>query len=273
MKTCKNKAALARKYGISRSTLYYKAKKPREDNKLREQILEVLQDHPAYGHKRIAMELGYNKKKVLRVMNIFGIKPRLLRGKPNKTADQGNPPTKVPNLAKTVCPIQPNALWAGDFTYLPWHGGFVYVATVLDVYTREIVGWHIGLRHTTDLVIEAFLDAHRRTGKAPQIFHSDQGSEYVSGSYEKILQNLKVMASHAKKSSPWENGYQESFYNSFKLELGDPKRFKSLGELAEAVHRQICYYNGERIHTAIKMPPIRFRLEHMAKQKTAISAI
>ena len=81
-------------------------------------------------------------------------------------------------------------LWAGDFTYLPWHGGFVYVATVLDVHTREIVGWHIGLRHTTDLVMEAFQDAMKRTGITPRIFHSDQGSEYVSGSYEKMLETL-----------------------------------------------------------------------------------
>jgi len=74
------------------------------------------------------------------------------RGKPRKDADLGNLATKVPNLAKTLCSIRPNVLWAGDFTDLLWHGGFVYVATVLDIHVREIVGWHIGLRHTTDLV-------------------------------------------------------------------------------------------------------------------------
>lgn len=272
MNASKNKSALARKAGCARSTLYYKPKKPPKDEQLKKRILAVLDDHPAYGHKRIAMELGLNKKPVLRVMNAHGIRPRLIRGKPTKQADLGNPPTNIPNTAKTICPIRPNVLWAGDFTYMAWHGGFVYVATVLDVYTREIVGWHIGLRHTTHLVIEALLDALKRTGSRPQIFHSDQGSEYVSGDYEKMLGNLDIIPSHAQKSSPWQNGYQESFYSQFKLELGNPKKYLLLGELAEAVHRQICYYNLRRIHTALKMPPSRFRYEHLIKQKTAVPA-
>lgn len=273
MKTCNNKAALARKMEVSRSTLYYLPKKPPEDEEIKENILVVLEEHPAYGHKRIALDLGYNKKKILRVMNKFGIRPKLLRGKPNKQGDMGKAATLVPNLVKSLCPIQPDALWAGDFTYLPWDGGFVYVATVLDVYTREIAGWHIGLRHTTDLVIEAFLDAYRRRGRAPQVFHSDQGSEYISGAYEKILENLAVNPSHSKKSSPWENGYQESFYNNFKLELGRANRFEDLGQLAEAIHQQICYYNGRRIHTALKMPPAQFKWMYYEQQKTAIQAI
>lgn len=272
MKGCKNKAELARKLGISRSSLYYRPKKPQEDQRIKGQILEVLKDHPAYGHKRIAMELGLNKKRILRIMNAHGIRPYVLRGKPRKGADLGNLPTNVPNLAKTLCPIHPNVLWAGDFTYLKWHGGFVYVATVLDVHTREIVGWHIGLRHTTDLVIEALKDALRRIGKTPQIFHSDQGSEYISGRYDKLLETNGIVPSHAKKSSPWENGYQESFYSQFKLELGNPKRFETLGKLAEAIHAQICYYNGRRIHTALRMPPMQFRLLQ-TKQKTAALAI
>lgn len=153
-------------------------------------------------------------------------------------------------------------LYAGDFTYIPWDNGFVYVATVLDVFTREIVGWHIGLHHTTALITEAFLDAVRRTGAAPHIFHSDQGSEYVSGSYELLLEAHGTKASQSKKSSPWENGYQESFYNNFKLEFGSTTRFKDLGELVEAVHRQIRYYNTRRIHTALKMPPAIYRERH-----------
>ena len=202
MKGCKNKAKLARKLGISRSSLYYRPKKPQEDEKIKQQILEVQEDHPAYGHRRIAMELGLNKKRILRIMNKYGIRPLIVRGKPRKGADLGNLPTKTPNIAKTLSPIAANVLWAGDFTYLPWHGGFVYVATVLDVHTREIVGHHIGLRHTTALVIEALQDGIRRAGRSPKIFHSDQGREYVSGPYEKLLQEHQITPSHASKSSP-----------------------------------------------------------------------
>ena len=272
MARCKNKAELARKLGISRSSLYYRPKKPKEDEKTKEQIHEVLQDPPAYGHKRIAMELCLNKKRILRVMNKHGIRPLVLRGKPRKDADLGNLSTKTPNLAKTICPIQANVLWAGDFTYLIWHGGFVYVATVLDVHTREIVGWHIGLRHTTDLVVDALKDGIRRTDKVPKIFHSDQGSEYVSGRYEKLLEQHQITPSHSKKSSPWENGYQESFYSQFKLELGKAKRYETLGELAEAIHHQIHYYNTRRIHTALKMPPEKFRLRQRTKTAALLAA-
>src|SRR3989344_4635335 len=78
----------------------------------------------------------------------------------------------VPNLVQTLCPIRPNVLWAGDFTYLPWRNGFLYLATVMDVYTREIVGWHLSTRHTTALIIAAFRDAVQRAEAPPRIFHS-----------------------------------------------------------------------------------------------------
>lgn len=268
MATATNKAALARKLGIARSSLYYRPKKDKEDIALKEQIHTVLLEHPAYGHKRIAMALQLNKKRILRVMHRYKIRPRLLRGKPTKKEDTGNLPTTTSNLAKDLCPIAANALWAGDFTYLVWHGGFVFVATVVDVYTREITGWYIGLRHTADLVVRALEDGISRARTPPQIFHSDQGSEYVSDAYERLLARHQIYPSHSKKSSPWENGYQESFYSQFKLELQDPKRHKTLGELVEAVHQQICYYNERRIHTALKMPPSVYAKTH--KQKMAL---
>ena len=161
-------------------------------------------------------------------------------------------------------------LYAGDFTYIPWDNGFVYVATVLDVFTREIVGWHIGLHHTTALITEAFLDAVRRTGAAPHIFHSDQGSEYVSGAYESLLESYGTTPSHSRKGSPWQNGFQESFYSNFKLELGDIRRFEHVGQLIEAVHQQIDYYNNRRIHSAHEMPPATYRKAQ--KQKIAALA-
>ena len=200
---------------------------------------------------------------------------RLARPPPAKPADCGQPATTVPNLAQTRCPIRPNVLWAGDFTYLPLRNGFLYLATVMDVYTREIVGWHLSTRHTTALIAEAFRDAVRRAHAAPSIFHSDQGSEYVSGSYTRLLNWYGVTPSHSTKSSPWENGFQESFYNNCKLELGNLARFDDLGALIAAVHRQLHYYNHDRIHTVIKMPPVYYHdrwIKTFAQQKMAIRA-
>ena len=265
MTKVQSKTALARKLGVSRASLYYKPKKPRADEGLRDAILALRDEHPCYGHRRMALFLGVNKKKVRRVMRKYKIHPKRTRGRPTKQGDLGKVASETPNLAKDLCPIQPHVLWAGDFTYLPWRGDFVYLATVMDLYTREVVGWHLGLRHTADLVTRALTDACERTNGTPQIFHSDQGSEYTSGSYELLLTQLNIRQSHAKKSSPWENGYQESFYNQFKLELGATNQYQELGQLMEAVYRQIWYYNERRIHLALKTTPQDFH-----KQKQAL---
>jgi len=266
------KTALAKKLGISRSTLYYKPKKPPSDEMLRAKIAAVMEEHAAYGSRRVAIHLGMNRKPIARVMHIFGLLPRIRRGvRFTKPDDLGRPETFIPNVLKSLCPLRANVVWAGDFTYL-WHvDRFWYVATVIDVHTREILGWHVANHHTTALIMEAFKDAVRRTAAAPTWFHSDQGSEYVSGAYESLLDLYGTSASQSRKGSPWQNGFQESFYSGFKLELGDIRRFAHVGQLIEAVHGQIAYYNTRRIHSAIRMPPTAFR--EMRKQKmTALAS-
>lgn len=261
MKSAKTtKVALARELGISRASLYYKPKKPSTDEELKQKILSVMTEHPAYGHRRIAIHLQTNKKAVVRIMRKNRLKPKVRRGvRSIKLDDLGRPETRVTNILKILCPLGPNIVWAGDFTYFWYIDRFWYLATVIDIRTREIAGWHIANHHTTSLIIEAFKDAVRRTGTAPQWFHSDQGSEYVSGAYESLLASYRTEPSHSRKSSPWQNGYQESFYSHFKLELGNPNRFRHIGELIEAIHQQITYYNHRRIHSALKMAPATFR--------------
>lgn len=261
------KVALAKKLGVSRSSLYYKPKKPPEDEEDKAKIMVVMEEHPAYGHRRVGIALGMNHKKSNRLMRKFRLKPKLRRGfRLVKLDDLGKPETRVENILKTLCPIRPNVAWAGDFTYFWFCGRFWYVATVIDVYTREIVGWHLANHHTTALIVEAFKDAVRRTKTAPTYFHSDQGSEYVSGAYESLLAEHGTIPSHSRKSSPWQNGYQESFYANFKLELGDVRRFAHAGELVEAVGQQIAYYNYRRIHLVLKMAPVQYRQTYEQKQ-------
>jgi len=261
------KVALAKKLGVSRSSLYYKPKKPPEDEEDKQKILAVMEEHPAYGHRRVGIELGMNHKKTNRLMRKFRLKPKLRRGfRLVKLDDLGRLETQVENVLNILCPIRPNVVWAGDFTYIWFCGRSWYVATVIDVFTREILGWHLGNHHTTALIIEAFKDAARRTKTSPKYFHSDQGSEYVSGAYESLLAEQGTIPSHSRKSSPWQNGFQESFYNNFKLELGDVRRFHHAGELVEAVGQQIAYYNNRRIHSALKMAPVIFREIQRQKQ-------
>lgn len=259
-----NKTILAKKLGVSRGMLYYQHKRPLVDEELKEEILDVLKKHPAYGHKRIALELKRNKKQILRVMKKFGIVPYRRRKTPRKADDEGRKPTKFTNLIKNFCPVKPNVVWVGDFTWIYFNGAFYYLATVMDLFTREIIGWSFASHHGTKLVVEAFEDAVKKTGRVPLYFHCDQGSEYDAIVYVELLKQHKVQLSMSRKSHPWENGFQESFYSNFKLELGDPQRFADLGELVEAIAQTIYYYNYERIHTKLKMSPVKFRLNQVA---------
>lgn len=262
----KSKTALAKKLGISRSSLYYKPKKPKKDEKLKQKILVVMKENSAYGQRRIAWELGINKKAIKRIMNLNNLKPKIRRGwRPSKPEDLNKPETRIENILKLICPIRPNIVWAGDFTYLWFKDRFWYLATVIDIHTREIVGWHIANHHTTSLIINAFKDAVRRNKTTSQYFHSDQGSEYLAGAYESLLKSHHTLPSHSRKSSPWQNGYQESFYSQFKLELGSPNSFNHVGKLIEAIHQQIDYYNHRRIHSAHRMPPVIFRKKEVLK--------
>ena len=113
------------------------------------------------------------------------------------------------------------------------------------------------------MVKEALLDSIQRTGQVPSLIHSDQGSEYKSKKYQNFLKSNQIKCSMSSKASPWQNGYQESFYGSFKEELGNTKEFENLGELVEAIHQTINYYNKERIHTALKTSPTKFYQNHL----------
>jgi len=166
-------------------------------------------------------------------------------------------------------PDRPHLIWVKDFTYLLFHGRFVYLATVMDLFTRMVVGWHALTAHTAALVRDAFLAAVSTAGYAAPYCHSDQGSEYRAKEYVNLAETLQVTVSMSRKGAPWENGYQESFYSQFKLELGDPNRFETLGEFVGEIARTIHVYNHSRIHTALRMPPMAFARQY--EQRSSLS--
>lgn len=254
-----SKTSLAKKLGIARSTLYYQSRKKVDDELYKNKILEILESNPSYGHKRIAIALDINHKKSLRLMKKFDIKPKICRNKKFFKPDDIKLPEAIyHNEIAEIEITKSNIAWAGDFTYIKYKSSFVYLATIIDVYTREIIGSAISKYHNRYLVKAALLDATKKRGQLPQYFHSDQGSEYRSEEHTNHLVNLGIIVSMSRKSSPWQNGRQESFYSQFKLELGNPNRFETENHLCEAIWRQIYYYNYRRIHTALKMPPKQF---------------
>ena len=191
-------------------------------------------------------------------MKLFGLKPQRRRKRLDKPQDLSQAPMAIPNLVQGIIIDAPNQVWVSDFTYLPYFNRFVYLATLEDVFTRLVVGWEVSIRHNTDLVTQALLNALEHY-PAPRIAHSDQGSEYRSREYLNLLKSFNIQASMSEKASPWQNGHKESFYSGFKLELGHPECYPTLlGELIEAIAQQIHYYNNQRIHTALKCPPAVF---------------
>lgn len=247
------KTQLAAQIGVSVSSLYYTKKLPEKDWLLKNKVEQVLHQNPSYGYRRIALELKLNKKQVQRVMRNYGIKPYRRRGRRYRKAKENG--QVYPNLLQQLeFPSSSGIIWASDFTHLNFHGKVLYLATITDIFNRRIVGWSLLANHTVQLTIQALIDAVEKHGR-PQVLHSDQGSEYKSKAYATFAKDLGIQLSMSHKGSPWENGYQESFYSQFKVELGDPNRHASLGQLIAAIYLQIHYYNTKRIHGKLKMPP------------------
>jgi len=250
-----SKTGLASTLGITRQALYFVSRKDHKDWTLKTRIEEVLRNHPTYGSRSIAIELTCNRKRIQRVMRKYGIRPYRRRGRMYRKTRKIR--VIYPNLLKETVPSYPNHIWAADFSELRYYEKRVYVATVIDLYTRNIIGVAVSLRKGTPLTVQALYAAllhHPR----PYIFHSDNGREYDAQVFTAALSGLGILVSRTQPGCPWENGYQESFYGKFKLELGDPERFHSFGTLVAEIYRVIWAYNNTRIHSALKMPPRQF---------------
>lgn len=221
---------------------------------LKGHIEDVHKTHPSYGHKRVALELKLNHKKVRRVMKKYGMKPP--RGKrKNNFCTKSIKHRKYPNLIKDLLIAYENQVWVSDTSEFKFHGSKWYIVTVIDICTRQVLGVSIGKHHNSELVFSSIKVALNLTNTNPEIFHSDQGTEFMAEKITTFLEGLGTQISASDKASPWQNGYQESFFGRFKEEFGDVNRFETIGELLEEMYHQIHYYNTKRIHTSLKMPP------------------
>lgn len=230
----------------------------------------ALREHPGYGHKRLAVHLGLNRKRILRVMKLFGIKPYRRRGR--KYRKNKSIAAIYANLLFSTTPSFQNHVWVSDFTELAYKRMRIYVATVIDIFTREAVGVSVSLRKGTPLVLQALCSALLKHPR-PEIFHSDNGKEYEAKTFISVLNELNIFVSRSHPGCPWENGYQESFYDKFKIDLGDPNRFATLGELIYAIYMTIHSYNTSRIHTKLKMPPAVFAERHKERSARIVQTV
>jgi transposase InsO family protein len=203
-------------------------------------------------------------------MKLYGIKPYRRRGR--KWRKKKKIEVIYQNLLLTTFPSYRYHIWAADFTELWWKQRKIYVATVIDIFTREIVGMSVSLRKGVQLTIQALWAAlfnHSR----PAIFHSDNGMDYDALVFKALLEEFGSRVSRSHPGCPWENGYQESFYSQFKVDLGDPNRFEILGELIYAVYQTIHSYNRDRLHTKLKMPPAIFAERHQQRSNQLVQSV
>lgn len=248
--------------GINHKNIYHQGKKIIKDLAVKAKIEEIFKTHPAYGHRRLAIELVMNKKKVLRIMHEFHLKPpRLWYRKKFLTKANLAFKHQFANLLERIDwrKYSPGDIWSSDLTYIKFTGRFLYLLVIKDIISKEVIGFNLSTRHDSDLVLKTLKEALLKTNKSPLIFHSDRGGEYLSLECIAFLQNLKVKISVSDPGAPWQNGWSESFFSSFKTESGNLNRFENLGELVEYIYGYLNYYNNDRIQLELKMPPAQFR--------------
>lgn len=245
--------------GLKRSTVYYQPTQAAQDAPLVNKIKELQTEHRHYGYRRVALELGIGKNRAQRLLRTYGLNPQ---PSPHQRHYKQRSGTRLapPNILKDegIVAQRPNQVWACDFTYLWCLGRWYYVSTVIDTFSREIVGWGLGTRHDTKLILSALYDALSKQA-TPAILHFDRGSEYLSGQHLDLLERLEIRPSASAPGSPWQNGFQERFYGSFKTELGSLREIGSEGVLCERCALTLNYYNTKRIHTKLKTNPRQFR--------------
>jgi transposase InsO family protein len=207
----------------------------------------------------MALELKVNHKRTERVMKEFGIKPPRRKIKHHfctvSTYDHN-----YTNLIREVpkAEIVPHRIWVCDTSYFKFQGRFWYLVTIIDLATRQILSAWVGKHHNAALVLQCLKQAIMSAGCLPTYFHTDQGKEFMAAVVTHYLELQGVRVSVSDKASPWQNGYKESFFGRFKEEFGDINRFETDSELIEEIYARIHYYNFDRIHTTLKMPPATY---------------
>ena len=241
--------------GIPRSSYYYKPQ-AKEEDALREAIEEVAAKYPTYGSRRIAAQLGrepynlqVNRKRVVRLMRELGL-VRKPKRKPVRTTDSSHPHRRYPNLVAGLEVSYPDQVWVADITYIRLKKGFVYLAVVMDLFTRGIRGWALSRFLDHDLALEALKMA---LGKGvAKVHHSDQGVQYAAKEYVELLEKHEVKISMARRGRPDENGYAERVIRTIKEEEVELSEYEGFWDAKDKIREFIEeVYQKKRIHSAL----------------------
>jgi transposase InsO family protein len=253
-----------RAVGLAVSSYYYKAKddpevKAQTDADLRDKIEAIQAELPFYGHRRVhehleqKFGLTVNKKKLLRIMRKYGLRALIWSGFKVKTTDSNHDHGYAPNLLPGMVVDHPNQVWVADITYIRILTGFVYLAAILDLFSRKIVGWAISRRIDRELCLAALDQAVRTRRPAPGcIHHSDRGVQYACGEYVQFLKDNELVPSMSAKGYCYDNAFMESFFKTLKAEEVYLTEYRSYEDVLDAVPQFIdAVYNQKRMHSGI----------------------
>ena len=249
---------------VSRSSYYEWLGKPecnkrqRQDKRLLEMISTIFtESRSTYGSRRIKkklsnQEITASRRRIIRLMQESSLVCKTKRKFKATTDSKHNKPIAPNLLERKFNVLQPNHYWVGDITYVPTEEGWLYLATVIDLYSRAVVGWSMSSNMKADLVNDALLMAiWKRKPPKGLVWHTDRGSQYASDSHRKIIKDHHIIQSMSRKGNCWDNAVAESFFHSFKTELTHQCKFKTREEARLAIFEYIeVFYNRIRIHSA-----------------------
>ena len=238
---------------------------PDPDMNLRDAIQRIALEMPSYGRPRITKELrrrGWqvNHKRVHRILredNLLCLRQR----KFVVTTDSGHPLRVYPNRARQMVLTDVDQLWRADITYVRLQEEFVFLAVILDGYSRRVIGWALDRTLESDLALTALRMALSRRSIGPGlVHHSDRGVQYASRDYTDLLQSQGIQISMSRKGNPWDNAACESFMKTLKYEEVYRSEYRDLAEARSSIGQFLeRIYNRKRLHSALGyVPPVEF---------------
>jgi len=239
--------------GCPRSSYYYQPMLE-DETEVKSAIQGVVAEWPTYGYRRVTKQLRrkgrtVNKKRVQRLMRAMGLSVKTKR-KAEKTTNSQHDLPRYPNLVQDMAIVRPDQVWVSDITYIRLRDEFVYLAVIMDVFTRGIRGWHLGRSLDQTLTLIALERA--LAGHTPEIHHSDQGIQYAATAYIERLRAVGAEISMAEIGEAWQNGYAERLIRTIKEEEVDLSEYKCYTDAVSQLGRFLNdVYMHKRIHSSL----------------------
>jgi len=256
---------------LSRATFYRQPTALEDDSaiEVRDRLQELACENPSYGYRRLTAALkreGFrvNRKRVLRLMredNLLCLRKKRFIA----TTDSSHGLPVYPNLPPTLNVTGLDRLWCADLTYIRLGAEFIYLAVILDVFSRRVIGWEVGRSLDAGLTLSALQKAlAQRTVKAGLVHHSDRGVQYASREYTNLLKASGITISMSRKGNPYDNAFAESFMKTLKYEEVYLQEYETLQEAKASIERFLEeVYNQKRLHSSLGyLPPVEFEQHH-----------